>query len=188
MDHTPYMNLQALPDFSAFQFSSTGTAGTVVRQVRFSGQKDGRIYHLDLRDLPAGKKSDPALLADNGDMDQVMATVIQIIEIYTERYPRRTIRLKGNTGQKAQLYRAALDKHLPILCPLFLIELEEKLSAPDSGREIDAIAFLLKRKPIPYLTFHTFQTIWSGQSRLFGKKVKIELEKGIRIGVALPAV
>ncbi len=138
--------------------------------------------------LPAGKKGDQVLLADNGDMDQVMTTVMQIIEIYTERYPRRTIRLKGNTSQKAQLYRAALDKHLPILCPLFLIELEEKLPLPDSDRSLDAIAFLLKRKPIPYLTFHIFQTIWTGQSRLFGKKVKIELEKGIRIGVALPAV
>jgi hypothetical protein len=187
MNYNPYMNFQALPDFSAFEFTSESNSGAIVRQVRFSGQKDGQVYHLDLRDLPAGKKEDQAPIADKGDRDRVLATLVQIIEIYTERYPGRIIRLKGNTKQKAQLYRESLDRHLSVLCPLFVITQDENSEMSGSHRT-DPIAFLLKRKPIPYLSFHTIQTTWSGQSRLFGKKLTIELQKGIRIGIGMPAM
>ena len=189
MVHTPYLHLQALRDFSAFQFTSTGLAGPVTRQVRFNGQKDAGIYNLDLRDLPVTRKDDPGRVTDQGDMNTVLATLVQIIEIYTERYPRRTIRLKGDTQEKAHLYRMALDHHLDILCPLFIINLEEHVAddAEDADdRNIDNIAFVLKRKPIPFLSIHAIQTTWSGHSRLFGRKVTIEVDKAVRVGVALP--
>jgi hypothetical protein len=182
------MHLQALRDFSAFQFTSTGKAGPVTRQVRFNGQKDAGVYTLDLRDLPVTKKDDPGRITDQGDMKTVLATLIQIIEIYTERYPRRSIRLKGDTQEKAFLYRAALDHHLDILCPMFIISLEEQVSASGGDRSIDNIAFVLKRKPIPFLSVHATQTTWSSHSRLFGRKVTIEMDRGIRLGVALPVM
>jgi hypothetical protein len=186
MLHAPYKHLQALRDFSAFQFTSTGKAGPVTRQVRFNGQKDAGVYTLDLRDLPVTKKDDPGRVTDQGDMNTVLATLIQIIEIYTERYPRRSVRLKGDTQEKALLYRTALDHHLDILCPLFLINLEEQVSASGGNRSIDNIAFVLKRKPIPFLSVHTIQTTWSSYSRLFGRNITIELDKGVRLGIALP--
>jgi hypothetical protein len=186
MVYVPYMHLQALRDFSAFQFTSAGPAGPVTRQVRFNGQRDNGIYNLDLRDLPVTKKDGPGPVSDQGDMNTVLATLVQVIELYTERYPRRTVRLKGDTQEKAHLYRMALEHHLDILCPLFMIEMEEHISAPGGIRSIDNIAFRLKRKPIPFLTFQTIQTTWSGHSRLFGSKVAIEVEKAVRVGIALP--
>ncbi len=188
MANAPYMHLQALRDFSAFEFISPGMAGSVTRQVRFNGQKDAGVYSLDLRDLPVTKKDNPGRVIDQGDMNAVLATLVQIIEIYTERYPRRTIRLKGDTQEKAQLYRMALDHHLDILCPLFMINLEEHVSASGRDRNIDNIAILLKRKPIPFLSVHAIQTTWSGHSRMFDRNVTIELDKGVRLGVALPVM
>jgi hypothetical protein len=163
-------------------------AGSVTRQVRFNGQRDAGIYNLDLRDLPVTKKDDPGRVANQGDMNTVLATLVQIIEIYTERYPRRTIRLKGDTQEKAHLYRVALDRHLDILCPLFIISLEEHVSASGGDQSIDNIAILLKRKPIPFLSLHAIHTTWSGHSRLFGRKVTIEVDKAVRLGVALPVL
>ncbi len=187
------MHLQATPDFSAFQFTSEGLSGNITRQVRLIGQKDGKIYTLDLRDLPAGKNAVPKnvlpeRVADIGDTNNVLATLVQIIEIYTERYPRRAIRLMGNTEEKAQLYRAAVERHLDILHPLFLISLEEHSHAPLTDQSINNIALLLKRKPVPYFTIHTIHTTWSGHSRLFKRKVMIDLNKGVRVGIALPEV
>jgi hypothetical protein len=182
------MHLQALRDFSAFQFTSAGKAGSVTRQIRFNGQKDDGIYNLDLRDLPVTKKDDPGKVSDQGDMNTVLATLVQIIEIYTERYPRRSIRLKGDTQEKALLYRMALDHHLDDLCPMFIINLEEHVSTSGDNRSIDNITFLLKRKPIPFLSLHAIHTTWSGYSRLFGKKVTIELDRGLRLGLALPVM
>ncbi len=182
------MQLQATPDFSSFQFTSEGLSGNVTRQIRFIGQKDGKIYTLDLRDLPAEKKAVPDRVADIGDTNNVLATLVQVIEVYTERYPRRAIRLMGNTEEKAQLYRAAVERHLDILHPLFMISLEENSHAPLADQSINNIAVLLKRKPIPYFTIHTIHTTWSGHSRLFKRKVIINLNKGVRVGLALPEV
>ena len=188
MLHAPYMHLQALRDFSAFQFTSTGKAGSVTRQVRFNGQKDAGVYTLDLRDLPVTKKDDPGRVTDQGDMNTVLATLVQIIEIYTERYPRRIVRLKGDTEEKAHLYRMALDHHLDILYPLFIIDLEEHIVDASDEQNIDNIAFVLKRKPVPFFSIHAIQTTWSGHSRLFGRKVTIEVDKSVRLGVALPVI
>ena len=188
MVHTPYMQLQALRDFSAFQFTSPGLAGPVTRQVRFNGQKDNGIYNLDLRDLPVTQKDDPGRVTDQGDMDAVLATLVQIIEIYTERYPRRSIRLRADTQEKAHLYRMTLDHHLDILYPLFIINLEEHVVDAGDDRNIDNIAFVLKRKPVPFLSIHAIHTTWSGHSRLFGRKVTIEMDKVVRLGVALPVI
>jgi hypothetical protein len=185
MVHAPYMHLQALRDFSAFQFTSAGMAGSVTRQIRFNGQRDAGVYNFDLRDLPVTKKDEPGRVTDQGDMNTLLATLVQVIEIYTERYPRRTIRLKGDTQEKAHLYRLAVDRHLDMLSPLFIINLEEHIS-PSSDRSIDNIAILLKRKPIPFLSVHAIHTTWSGHSRLFGRKVTIEVDKAVRVGVALP--
>ena len=186
MVHTPYIHLQALRDFSAFQFTSVGLAGPVTRQIRFNGQKDNGVYNLDLRDLPVTKKDDPGRVTDQGDMDAVLATMIQIIEIYTERYPRRSIRLKGDTQEKAHLYRMALDHHLDILFPVFTINMEQHVANAGDKEHIDNIAFVLKRKPVPFLSIHAIHTTWAGHSRLFGRKVTIEVDKSVRLGVALP--
>jgi hypothetical protein len=188
MTCSPYTNLQATPDFSTFQFTSPTPTEPVIRQVRFTGQKDGLIYHLDLRDRSDGRKDNPSRILDIGDMDNILATLIEIIEIYTERYPRRVIRLKGNTWQKVFLYREALDRYADILCPLFTIDMEARNSSTGPGSDPDSISFLLKRKPIPYLTIHSIHSTWKGLSRLFEKKFSIELDKTIRVGLTMPTV
>jgi hypothetical protein len=186
MTCAPYTNLQATPDFSTFQFASPSPTEAVVRQVRFTGQKDGELYHLDLRDRPDGKKATSLRILDIGDMDNVLATLIQIIEIYTERYPRRVIRLKANTWQKVFLYQEALDRHLNKLCPLFSIDMEGGNSPGGPGKDAGGISFVLKRKPIPFLTIHSIHSTWKGLSRLFENRFSIELDRTIRVGLTMP--
>lgn len=182
----PYMHLQAFRDFSAFQFTSRGMHDPVTRQVRFNGQGRAGIYNLDLQDLPVTKKDDPGRITDLGDMETVLATLIQIVEIYTERYPQRTVQLRGDTPQKDHLYWLALQRYKDILRPLFFIDVKVNTSTDEDDLSIADIAYLLKRKPIPFFSLHTVQTTWSGHSRLFGRKVTIEMDKEVRVGIALP--
>ena len=178
--------LKALPDFSVFQFISQGIAGSTTRQVRFINQREPNIYNLELGDLdPQSQQS--GSISDNGDMNKVIATLMLIIELYTERYPMRTVRLKGNTKEKARLYRIALDIHVNHLLPLFDIGLEEEkhhFFQKFRGREpLDNIAFLLKRKPGLCFTLHTIQTTLTSHSLLFGNPVSVELHRNIQVGV-----
>jgi hypothetical protein len=172
--------LKALPDFSAFQFTSEGAAGSATREVRFH-QKTADVYNLDIGDIP--EKAQP--VHDRGDINCLMTTLILIIELYTEKYPTRIVRLKGDTSQKARLYRKALDKHVGTLSSFFEINLEKDRNffrALRHRESVDNIAFLVKRKPGWSFTIHTLQTNRCSRSQLFDHPVSVEIQRSIEIG------
>jgi hypothetical protein len=125
-------------------------------------------------------------------------TILQIVEIYSERYPRRILRFSGNTTQKALAFGAILTRYHHLLHPLFVIETES--SAPpgsdgsnpcrglpgSSERNDRSCTFLVKRKPLPFFSIHTVESTWNGTSRIFRNDFSIELDKSIRIGLTLP--
>ena len=173
--------LKALPDFSAFQFTSDGSTGPTTREVRFH-QKTADIYNLDIGDIP---EKDHHAAQDRADINCLMTTLILIIELYTEKYPTRVIRLKGDTSQKARLYRKALDKHVGTLSSFFEINLEKDRNFFRALRQrdyVDNIAFLVKRKPGWSFTIHTLQTNRCSRSQLFDQPVSVEIQRSIEIG------
>src|SRR5258708_24092119 len=176
------MDLKRLTDLSALQFTRRGIAGATARVVRSISPKEGNAsqntYDLDIGDLHPEDQSSTTI-PDNGDMNKVLTTLMLIIELYTERYPTRVIRLKGDTKEKARLYRIALDLHVDVLFPHFDIGLEqENRFFPLHGQNqecIDNIAFLLKRKPGLCFTVHSIQTTRSSRTLLFANTVSVEL-------------
>lgn len=170
--------LKALTDFSSFQFTSRGIAGSSTREVRFISQDEPGIYNLDFIDLSAS--GEPlTMIADNGDISKVLSMIILIVELYTERYPNRTIRFKGETREKAHLFRVALDMHIEKLLMLFDIALEKQRPLfplhIHSRESIDNIAFLLKRRPGPSFSIQALQATMNSRSLIFGNSVSVEL-------------
>jgi hypothetical protein len=188
MQHAPYTNFQATPDFALFQFSSGGPTlpEAIVRQVRFNSHQNGRIYHVDIRNKQAEKKDDPSW-PDSKEFLHVVATTIQIIEIYSERYPRRILRFCGDSRLKALIFGAILTRFHQLLCPLFVIETETPESI-DEEEDARAYAFLIKRKPLPFFSVQTVETKWKGSSRIFNNRYSIDLEKCIRVGLTVPTI
>ncbi|HTR29656.1 MAG TPA: hypothetical protein VMH27_10320 [Puia sp.] len=199
MSYAPYTNLQATPDFANFQFSSPALSEPTVRQVCFIGQQGGHIYHVEFRNKPAGKK-DEATWPESKDFLCVVLTLLQIIEIYSERYPRRILRFNGNTTSKALVFGAILTRYHHLLQPLFQIEAEMPTrrdadginpgrGLPGSSERSNATRiFLIKRKPVPYFSVHTVESTWNGTSRIFRSDFSIEVDKSIRIGLTLPTL
>jgi|GEM_PF-1284909 len=195
-----YIELKALPDYSQFLFTSRGIAGSTTREVRFIRQKGANdpfhddsfrkdilpndIFNLEMDDFHP-KSPPPARITDNGDMNYVLTTLIMIIELYLERYPSRTIRLKGNTREKIRLYRAALDRHVEVIKQHFEIILEDgkPVSHPCKRDNFDDIGFLIRRRPGLRLTLHCIQLTRTSRSLLFGKTVSVETQRGIEIGL-----
>ena len=130
MSYAPYTNLQATPDFATFQFTSPTLPEPIIRQVRFNGHHDGRIYHAEFRNKPTDKKDDPAW-PETRDFLCVVLTTIQIIEIYSERYPRRILLFTGDTARKELVFWTILVRFRHLLVPLFQIEAETP--DPDSS-------------------------------------------------------
>jgi hypothetical protein len=212
MSIAPYTDLQATPDFTTFQFTSPTLPEPCIRQLRFNGHQGGRIYHVELRSKPTDKKDDPSW-QNSKDFLCVALTTIQIIEIYSERYPRRILRFSGDTTQKALVFGTILVRFHHLLAPLFQIEAEspgpnssvgkerscpfsggpggyERCNAPTGspGGKDRSYAFLIKRKPFPYFSVHTIESTWNGTSRIFNNRFSIGLDKRVQIGLTLPAV
>jgi hypothetical protein len=176
--------MKALPDFSAFQFTSEEATGPTTREVRFR-QKTPDVYNLDIGDLSAKDELQPGLQNENRDINFLMTTLILIIELYTEKYPTRIIRLKGDTTEKARLYRKTLDKHVSAMSSFFEINLEKDRNffrAIRHRESLDNIAFLVRRKPGWSFTIHTLQTNRCSRSQLFDRAVTVEIQRSIEIG------
>jgi hypothetical protein len=141
-------------------------------------------YYIHHRSLPAAI---PISRQTKEDFNGELATLIQIIEIYSDRYPDRAIRLGGENRENFQLYQAAIEKYLDKINSLFLFEIEEKGVLSETNGNRITVSLLLKRKPIPYLNLSTIRTLWNSQSRLFGKNVTVEFSKAITLRGCMPA-
>jgi hypothetical protein len=199
MSYAPYTNLQATPDFATFQFTSPILPEPIIRQIRFNGHQDGRIYHAEFRNKPTDKKDDPAW-PETKDFLCVVLTLLQIIEIYSERYPRRILLFSGDTARKDLVFWTILARFRHLLVPLFQIEAEtpdpngsdgKRRSGPfsgSSGGKDRSYAFLIRRTPFPHFSINTIESTWNGTSRIFNNRFSIGLDKRIRIGLTLPTV
>src|SRR5262245_41233459 len=117
----PYTSLQALSDLSLFQFR-TGRDGAILIQLKFTLLRSG-IYDLHVQQRQIAEGFCPYLFTEE-DARTLLGHVIQVIELYTERYPGRVIRMKGNTVLQTALFRVILRVHHDLLCPLFSINRE----------------------------------------------------------------
>ena len=172
MLHRSFTCLQALPDLSTFQFRTSREA-SITFQLRFTLLRSG-IYDLGIEQRQSSSVFYPYLFSED-DAGRILDTVIQIIELYTEKYPGRIIRLKGSTDLQAALFRIILSTHHDLLCPLFSIDKEGGKRFFPFRRDGGDGVFLLKRRADSPLLSHPLRASVDMRSRLFGNMVHVEL-------------
>ncbi|HET6255889.1 MAG TPA: hypothetical protein VFE32_17565 [Puia sp.] len=195
MAYAPYTNLKATPDFAFFQFTSPTQPDPTIRQVRFNQQQNGRVYLVDFQSYPAGKKEDRSW-PETEDFLCVLLTIVQIIEIYSERYPRRLLLFNVKTPLHTLVFGSIVLRYAYLLFPVFMFEPEKPETAdekarhcplcprPDKTERIDS--FVLRRLPFPYFSTHTVESTWKGTSQIFNTRFSIELDKTTRVSAILP--
>jgi len=176
-----YTSLRALPDLSLFQFR-TGKSGSILIRLRFARLRTS-VYDLSVEQRTVGKTAGDAFcdafFYSEKDAEGLLSTVIQIIELYTGRYPGRIIRLRGNTHLQTVLFKVILRVHHDLLCPLFSIDKEGGRRLFPFRRSAGDSAFLLKRRADSALPSHPIRASVRTRSRLFGNLVHVELEREI---------
>jgi|SRR5579859_7849580 len=174
-----FIRLHALRDLSLFQFR-TGYGDTVIIQMRFIALRPG-LYDLEIEQHHVSDIFYPSLITDQ-EAERLLYTVVQIIELYTERYPNRIIRLKGGTVLQATLFRIILRARHELLCPLFSIDKEGRPWFFPFRRNTGDSAFLLKRRADSELPSHPVRSCVNTRSRLFGNLVQVELHTEMNTG------
>jgi hypothetical protein len=89
-----------------FYFTSIGPRGTIPKLVRFQNLWDDNLYNLAFGDLSQASDSpDDMVISNNGDMDQILATVAYTIWEFTKRNPEAIVVAKGSTKTRTRLYQ-----------------------------------------------------------------------------------
>ncbi|HZE86153.1 MAG TPA: hypothetical protein VE035_17660 [Puia sp.] len=141
-----YKNIIMASDMHAFEFVSVGKKGHIPKQVLFIPADDPGVYNLEFGDIKTDGNIDYLVVSDNGDMIKVLATVMQIIEIYTEKYPERAIDFTGSSRERMRLYRMTIGLHLEELSILFDIYTKKNNALAPFIKNTNASGFLFKRK------------------------------------------
>jgi hypothetical protein len=105
-----------------YHFQSIGKRGVFEKAITFS-PLTSVVYNLALLDfdLETGDFVDDTI-TDNGDMPEVLATVMAVIIQYLRQYPHRWINIAGNTQSRTRLYQIAIRKVFPDFCDILSIQ------------------------------------------------------------------
>ncbi|HXB96316.1 MAG TPA: hypothetical protein VNU70_14190 [Puia sp.] len=109
MKHDRYTPISKAGDLSVFEFMSVGRNGSIKKRVVFAKTDMRGIYNLAFGNIRSDNSMDDGFINDNGDRNEILATVAQAVDIYTQRYPRRWIYFRGNTPTKTRLYRMVIS-------------------------------------------------------------------------------
>jgi hypothetical protein len=182
MNYEPYMDLVALPDLSVFQFISEGPWGRITKQIHFTLLFKPGIYVLQLGDINKYGGFDRCAISNNGDMNRILATVILAIEVYTERYPDRSIRIWSLSAERSRLFRIAIGNNLRLLSAKFTVQSMAREGFLFFKKDIDSAYFELKRQRLADNTSYTTLKIQSG---LFKRTVSVQLDDDLIKGFCI---
>jgi hypothetical protein len=146
MKYESYDLVRIADDLSSHDFVSKGYRGHFLKQIVFEPTTKSQIYRLVFGNLVAEHEIDDFTVNDKGDRNKILVTVAQAVNKYTKRYPERMIYFVGSTQSRTRLYRMAIGLNLEELSRTFDIYGETANGIIPFCRDMEVIAFLIKRK------------------------------------------
>lgn len=93
-----------------FKFQSVGKRGIVDKAIELAPMAPD-IYNLALLNFdPVTQDYVDDSITDNGDMPEVLATVMAVVLDHLSQFPRSRIIIAGNSHSRTRLYQIAINK------------------------------------------------------------------------------
>jgi len=147
MNYEPYP-LLATEQNSRFQFRSTGKRGVFEKVISFS-LLNNNIFNLALLDYsPQTGEEDDLSVTDNGDLHEIMATVMKAILLFLEQHPDKIIYVEGNTKSRTRLYQISISKVYPLLINDLIILGQQNEKWIDFETNLSFESFLIAKKTL----------------------------------------
>ena len=123
----------------------------IEKVVEFVPTGSPNVMYLSFGDLLPDGSIDCITVSDNGDIRKVLATVVEIVKIFTSYRPEVGVYFTGSTVERTRLYKRILKMYYPIFGKLFTIlgivkigdHLDDIPFHP--GAAIEYFGFLIKR-------------------------------------------
>jgi hypothetical protein len=143
----PRYELKAEQSLMVFEFVSEGSKGNIPKLIKFSETSLKGFYNLAFgdKDLSTGDIDD-TIVSNNGDSDQVLATVVSAVYAFTDREKEAWVYATGSTKSRTRLYRMGISKYLNEVKKDFVIFGLKDGEWVNFELDIDYTAFVVKRK------------------------------------------
>jgi hypothetical protein len=148
MKYESYNDVKFDVSYSTFDFISEGNKGSIPKRVLFTPTPLPSIYNLAFGDIKECGSVDDLKISDNGDRNKILATILQVVKAYTNKFPERYVIFKGSTEHRTRLYRMAIGLNLEELCAIFEIYVDTngEWDFVPFQKGLNVKAFLIKRK------------------------------------------
>lgn len=143
----PRYELIAEKSLKVYEFTSEGTKGQIPKLIKFSETALKGFYNLAFGDRnPETGDIDDNVVSNNGDSEQVLATVVSAVYAFTDAYPETWVYATGSTKSRTRLYRMGITRYIDEVKNDFHIygQLEGEWQEFEIG--VEYTAFLIRRK------------------------------------------
>ena len=109
---SPFYSFEVLEDAYRFTFNSVGQNGVIPKIIIYSKTDLPDYYNLALGDVRTDGTVDVFSKSNNGDMEKILATVIQTLMVFLAYHPEANVFFAGSTPTRTRLYQIVLNKEI----------------------------------------------------------------------------
>lgn len=130
-----------------FEFVSVGPKGRIKKIIQYTETNLKDYYNLAFGDKSEETGAiDDSVVTNNGDSQQVLATVASTVYAFTEKHPNAWIYARGSNNVRTRLYRIGITNNLLEIKKDFEVFGLKDDQWHEFRKETEYKAFLIKRK------------------------------------------
>ena len=143
----PRYELKAEESLMVYEFISEGPEGRISKLIKFSETSLKGFYNLAFGDTnPETGDIDDTVVSNNGDSEQVLATVVSAVYAFTDRENEAWVYASGSTKSRTRLYRMGISKYVEEVKQDFHVFGLLNGEWEQFQKGVDYTAFVVKRK------------------------------------------
>lgn len=116
----PFYEFRIENDACLFSFVSDGPRPTT-KLVLYSETDIAGLYNLSLADVEPDGGANYNSVRNNGDLEQIMATVAQTLLAFFAQHPLALVAFSGNTPSRTRLYQIVLAREIQAASERFVL-------------------------------------------------------------------
>ena len=130
-----------------YEFTSEGFKGQIPKLIKFSETALKDFYNLAFGDKnPDTGDIDDKVISNNGDSEQVLATVVAAVYSFTDTNRDVWVYATGSTKSRTRLYRMGISKYIDEVQKDFYVFGQLEGEWEEFQADIDYSAFVVRRK------------------------------------------
>jgi hypothetical protein len=143
----PKYELVAENTLMVYEFMSEGKKGQIPKLIKFSETSLKGFYNLAFgdKDPETGYINDKAV-SNNGDSEQVLATIVSAVYAFTDINPDVWVYATGSTKARTRLYRMGITKYMNEAAQDFHVFGQLEGEWKPFAKGVDYSAFVVRRK------------------------------------------